>query len=543
MLFWNNFGKVSVEKSIHNEKFDKYMYIISNTAMLKFIYAMGIFTWLLSLYGHIMFLNLNIYYWLIFGPFIFILSCYYLIIYSINFFYKTPDLNKHKHLVSSFTLNKSAAPSVDIFLPVCGESKQIINRTWLSVSNIDYPNYKVYVLDDKGDAELETIAKEYGFEYMSRPNKGVMKKAGNLKYGFERTTGEYVIVFDADFAPLPEFLNETVPYMVQDKKIGILQTPQYFEIHKNLHKKNWLEYGAAATQEDFYRIIQVARNSFGAAICVGTNAIYRRSSLETFGGTYQIEHSEDVWTGVMMLQNNFKIKYIPYILAQGYCPDDFISFFKQQYRWCKGSMSLLFSSTFWKLNIPFQTRLSYISGFLYYIHAAFPSFLSIIGFVVLANHFENITIWFTVPFLPFLIFSLLILPITRLHNIKIGVLIASFAALSAYTLALFHTIFKANMSWQPTGQKNHNNFWFNLVYIINVFYITIYMIGVGFFFSQGKILLNDYQHYGIIFWIVYNVIIYSLYLFVAGKDAYLRNFKTKASGNLFKLVGSFRQLF
>ncbi len=331
--------------------------------------------------------------------------------------------------------------------------------------------------------------------------------------------------------------------MTLDKNIGILQTPQYFEIHKNLHKKSWLEYGAAATQEDFYRIIQVARNSFGAAICVGTNAVYRRSSLDKFGGTYQIEHSEDVWTGVMMLQNKFKIKYIPYILAQGYCPDDFVSFFKQQYRWCKGSMSLLFSTTFWKLKIPFQTRLSYISGFLYYIHAAFPSFLSIIGFVALAFHFDNITILYSLPFLPFLIFSLFVLPLIRLHKTKIGIYVASFAALSAYTLALFHTIFKINMSWQPTGQRNQSNYWFNFVYVFNAIFIGSYLFAIGIFFAQGKIVLSDYKYYGILIWMVYNIIIFNLYLFVAGKDAYLKNIKIELPVSISKVTTSFRQLF
>jgi hypothetical protein len=27
-----------------------------------------------------------------------------------------------------------------------------------------------------------------------------MKKAGNLKYAYERTQGEYIVIFDADFA-------------------------------------------------------------------------------------------------------------------------------------------------------------------------------------------------------------------------------------------------------------------------------------------------------------------------------------------------------
>ncbi len=57
----------------------------------------------------------------------------------------------------------------------------------------------------RGGIELENLAKEYGFKYLSRPNKGEMKKAGNLKYGFERSEGEYIVVFDADFAPLQNF--------------------------------------------------------------------------------------------------------------------------------------------------------------------------------------------------------------------------------------------------------------------------------------------------------------------------------------------------
>ena len=77
-----------------------------------------------------------------------------------------------------------------------------------------------------------------------------------------------------------------------------------------------------------------------------------------------------------MLKNKFKIKYLPYILAQGLCPDDFIAYLKQQYRWCRGSMSLLFSGFFWKLKIPILTKLSYISGFLCYIHSIFNSLCS-----------------------------------------------------------------------------------------------------------------------------------------------------------------------
>lgn len=476
------------------------------------------------MYGYLQFLELNMLYWFIFGPFILLLSFYYLLVYTINLFYKTPDLGIHKKLVSEFeNLPLQQKPSVDIFLPVCGEKIEIISRTWEAVKNIDYPNLQVFVLDDAGDSRLELMAKAQGFKYLSRPDKGYMKKAGNLKYGFKNSSSDFILIFDADFAPLPEFLNETIPYMVADSKIAILQTPQYFEIHNQVYQRSWLEYGAAATQEDFYRIIQVARDRLGGAICVGTNAVYRRSSLEICGGTYQIEHSEDVWTGVMMLRHNFKIKYLPYILAQGFCPDDFTAYFKQQYRWCKGSMSLLFSKFFWGLKVPISTKLSYVSGFLYYIHAAFPSLLSLIVFVVLANNFDSITLNNTLIFVPFILFIALILPLNRKHVPRLGVYLSSFAALTAYTLALFHTIFKLNMDWEPTGKPAQNNFWFNFMFNFNLIFISCYFILVGIFFIVGRLPLDNYQFYGIILWIAYNLLTFSQFLFATTFESESKN--------------------
>ena len=62
--------------------------------------------------------------------------------------------------------------------------------------------------------------------------------------------------------------------------------------------QNWVENAAGAIQEVFYRSIQVARDRFGAAICVGTSAVYRRAALEAEGGPTLIPYAEDVHTGL-----------------------------------------------------------------------------------------------------------------------------------------------------------------------------------------------------------------------------------------------------
>lgn len=62
-----------------------------------------------------------------------------------------------------------------------------------------------------------------------------------------------MVIFDADFCPRPEFLRETTPYFT-DPRIAIVQTPQFFRYRE---EQTWVEKGAGATQELFYRLVQV----------------------------------------------------------------------------------------------------------------------------------------------------------------------------------------------------------------------------------------------------------------------------------------------
>ena len=129
-------------------------------------------------------------------------------------------------------------------------------------------------------------------------------------------------------------LLETIPEMMAHPKYAILQTPQFFRIVK---EQSWVEKGAGATQELFYRYIQVNRDRFGAAICVGSCAVYRREALIATGGTAEIGHSEDVHTGFFAMTNGWRVKYMPINLSLGICPDTCKAFFAQQVRWCTGS--------------------------------------------------------------------------------------------------------------------------------------------------------------------------------------------------------------
>ena len=54
-------------------------------------------------------------------------------------------------------------PTVDVFLPVCGEPAYLLANTWRHVTALDYPSFRVYVLDDGNKAEVKTLAEAFGF--------------------------------------------------------------------------------------------------------------------------------------------------------------------------------------------------------------------------------------------------------------------------------------------------------------------------------------------------------------------------------------------
>jgi cellulose synthase (UDP-forming) len=264
-------------------------------------------------------------------------------------------------------------PSVDVFLPSAGEATQVLENTYRHVAALLYPGIvSVFVLDDGARDEVKALASKYGFSYLVRPDRGRLKKAGNLAYGMAKSSSDAIAILDADFAVRPEFLLELMPYL-DDPRVGIVQSPQFFDTHVG---GPWLQRAAGADQELFYRWFQPSLDAVGAPICVGTCAVYRRAALEAAGGFAQIAHSEDIHTGVTLMGMGFETRYVPVILAKGLCPESMAPYVSQQYRWALGSLTLMASPEFRAMPLSWRQRVCYWSGFGYYIASAVVAFLA-----------------------------------------------------------------------------------------------------------------------------------------------------------------------
>ena len=353
------------------------------------------------------------------------------------------------HDARVLTWQPEELPSVDVFLPSAGEELDVLANTYFHVSRLEWEGpLEVHVLDDSARPEVADLAAGYGFTYHSRPDRGVMKKAGNLKYGFEHSTGDVIAVLDADFVPRPDYLYELVPYF-EDAEVGIVQSPQFFRV---LDQQNWIERGAGAVQELFYRAVQTSRQHNDGAICVGSCALYRRAALAENGGTTLIEHSEDVHTGFDLRRLGWDLRYVPLALSAGLCPDSVAAFHNQQYRWCAGSMSLLASRKFWTSKLRLRSRLCYLSGFLYYVHTALFTFAGpLIPITLLVAMPELLELRNARLVLPSLVYTTVVFPWWHRSPYRLEAWACRMMYGWAHTFAIWDLLRGRRLGWRPTG--------------------------------------------------------------------------------------------
>jgi cellulose synthase/poly-beta-1,6-N-acetylglucosamine synthase-like glycosyltransferase len=367
----------------------------------------------------------------------------------VNAFTRDDSLAEHRARVEGWC--PAGTTSVDVFLPICGEPLAMLRNTWEHVAALAWHDeLTVYVLDDGHEPDVEAMADEFGFTYLARPDRGWMKKAGNLRHGYEHSSGDFIAIFDADFCSRPDYLYELLPYF-DDPSLGIVQSPQHFRVTP---EQGWLKRGAGAVQEFFYRAVQVSRQRHDGAICVGTNAIYRRRALDSNGGTTLIGHSEDVHTGFDLRRHGWGLRYVPTCVATGACPDDLGAFFRQQYRWCSGSMSLLGSRKFWATRLPVMARLCYMSGFGYYLVTALMVIAApVVPLALLLAAPELVRIENYAVLAPGLLYAYVVFPMW--HRCRYGTEAFTVKMIYgwAHLFAIVDVLRRRPMGWTPTGAK------------------------------------------------------------------------------------------
>ena len=351
--------------------------------------------------------------------------------------------------------------SVDVFVPVCGEDPAVVRNTIYHVQQMCWPGtFRVYICDDGNSPVIRELARGFGVAYLLRPDRPLHKKSGNLNYALTRSSGEFVVVFDADFAPAPEFLTETLPYMLYEN-LGIVQTSQYFDV-KMMQTRNWIQQLSGSTQDMFFCWAQPARNAADAAMCVGTNVVYRRKALEAANGFPRVEGGgEDVITGLDFYTAGYRTLYVPLNLAKGVCPDTFEAAVNQQYRWALSSVKMFIgrnghSESFRRAPLSLRQKFVFWSGALYYSQSVLTLVLAVLPSLVMFWVFPyDVYPGNYLPIAPAMLGMFALPAIIRGWRPTTLRLIIVYSV--AHLLAVIDVIANRGGAWVPTGAVNRKN--------------------------------------------------------------------------------------
>lgn len=378
-------------------------------------------------------------------------------------------------------MNDRFQPSVDVFITVVNEPVNIVRETVIAAKNMIYSNHRVYILNDGFVAgnqnwlEMEKLAGELGIGCITRKIGGGAK-AGNINNALKQTSSEMVVIFDADMVPHKGFLINTIHYF-QDAEVGFVQSPQYYKNHNASH----IAQGAWGQQEFFFGPVMEGKDNYNSAFICGTNFAIRRVALEEVGGMCEDNIAEDFLTSLFIHQKRWQSVYVPYVLAEGLAPEDLLSYYKQQLRWARGSLEILFRhNPFFKRHLTWSQRVQYLSSALYYFNGVIVVMDMMIPLVFLFTGIQAVTsstTSFAIFFIPFILSSLY-----TLYQISEGRL--SFAAISfsqsIWTLqitALVSVFTGQKMAFSVTPKEAQKGNFISLAYP-HIFY-TVLVIGAS----------------------------------------------------------------
>jgi cellulose synthase (UDP-forming) len=196
--------------------------------------------------------------------------------------------------------------AVDVFITTYSEEEELVRLSIRDAKALRYPHrldLRVHVLDDGKRPAMRRVAEEEGANYITRANN-IGFKAGNLRNAIELTSGDFIIICDADTRLFPTFVEHTLGYF-RDPDVAWVQTPQWFyDIPEGVPLPTYLRgklgrpgqwlgrgieklVGECPVGRDpfindpkmFYDIILRRRNRANAAFCCGAGSIHRREAV------------------------------------------------------------------------------------------------------------------------------------------------------------------------------------------------------------------------------------------------------------------------
>jgi len=304
-------------------------------------------------------------------------------------------------------------PFVSVHVAAYNEVR-VIERLLTALSQLDYPEYEVVLVDDSTDESAQILERWKGWprlKILHRTSRagykgGALREA--LKVMDPRT--EYVVVFDADSVPFPDSIERLLPYFyrVSDgtsssrrfeaafgrspsdpsghlpingeeppsepgqvrrrAEVAAVQSYQWHVLNKS---ESWLTEAVRAEYAGSYMIERPFQDAIGSLkMIAGTAYMIRADVLREVGWGTSI--TEDWELTLKLYARGFKVVYTPWAETPAECVSTFGRLARQRMRWAEGHT---YNVRKWFLAImrsPFVTpleKLEFLYDSTYYLQA------------------------------------------------------------------------------------------------------------------------------------------------------------------------------
>jgi cellulose synthase/poly-beta-1,6-N-acetylglucosamine synthase-like glycosyltransferase len=237
-------------------------------------------------------------------------------------------------------------PAVTVQLPLYNEM-YVVERLLDAVVAIRYPRdrFQIQVLDDSTDetqeickrkvAELTRRFPDLDIDYIHRVDRSGFK-AGALQNGLRSAKGEFVLIFDADFLPLPDILERSINHF-SDPQVAVVQC-RWEHVNRDFSALTEVQ---ALMLDGHFIMEHAGRNWSGRYFNFnGTAGLWRRSAIADAGDWQHDTLTEDMDLSYRAQIRGWKFVYLPEIAAPAELPVEMSAFKAQQFRWAKGSIQV-----------------------------------------------------------------------------------------------------------------------------------------------------------------------------------------------------------
>lgn len=268
---------------------------------------------------------------------------YFVVFVTVAWLYGTYNLSVVLFSVINRLLREPAIKSSSDLSPVAvlyTTCNDFVEASALSCANLDYPCFRVYILDDSTDEDtkrrIDRFANHHKNIRVVRRENRTGFKAGNLNHALQHVAREPLFVIaDSDEILPRNFLQKLVPRINADPHCGFIQAN-----HRCVRRGTKLQRDMCLGIDVHWKWYQPLRNRFGFVMFLGHGALLRRHCWQKVGGFPEVV-SEDLAYAIAIRERGYYGTFASDVTCFEEFPETIRAFRVRHVKWTRGTCEFL----------------------------------------------------------------------------------------------------------------------------------------------------------------------------------------------------------